>query len=136
MNSSRQSFFHSRTVCDISASDGTMKRTSFPLPASVSAMRRPVKVLPVPQAMMSLPRSAVARPSCTACNASRWWSRSSFLGARLMVPVRMYCDQLIRLASSWSIPIRFQSFERLSSVSLALRPNSLRVVSAITRRVK
>ena len=47
----------------------------------------------------------------------------------------MNCDQSIRLDSSSLIPIRFQSFDSLSRVSLAFLPNALRVVSAMIRRV-
>ena len=55
--------------------EGTRKSTRPSGPASASAMRSATKVLPVPQAMMSLPRSAVARPFSTSLYASFWWGR-------------------------------------------------------------
>lgn len=60
-------------------------------------MRREVKVLPVPQAMMSLPRSAAASPSVTAASARRWCSR------RLLRPTRTMTSGVSRLKESQSI---------------------------------
>ena len=56
---------HSVSVCDSSDRLGTRNSTRLPAPAIFSAIFRLVKVLPVPQAMMSLPRSAVAKPPFT-----------------------------------------------------------------------
>ena len=47
---------HSLSVCDIKAIEGTRNSTEPPTPTIDSAIRRLVKVLPVPQAMISLPR--------------------------------------------------------------------------------
>ena len=62
-----------------------------------SAMRRDVKVLPVPHAMMSLPRSAMDSPAVTASRARFWCSR------RLLPPVRTMTSGVSRLNESQSI---------------------------------
>ncbi len=69
---------HSRRLWLSSWIDGTRKSTLLPSPASCSAILSEVKVLPVPQAMISLPRSCFARPSATAESASAWCGRSDF----------------------------------------------------------
>ncbi len=63
--------FQSVSVCDSSASEGTSTITK-PEGAMRWAIFIAVNVLPVPQAMMSLPRSAVERPFTTASTARLW----------------------------------------------------------------
>ena len=91
------SALHSMSVCDSRAMEGTRNRTLPPEPAMASAMRRDVKVLPVPHAMMSLPRSAVDSPAVTASRARFWCSR------RLLPPVRTMTSGVSRLNESQSI---------------------------------
>ena len=50
---------HSRIACEKSPIEGTRYRTLPPIPAISSAIRSAVKVLPVPHAIISLPRPAV-----------------------------------------------------------------------------
>ena len=71
---------------DMSDRDGT-RNSTWPCGASCSAMQSEVKVLPVPQAMISLPRSASANPASTAAKASRWCGRNS-LGAASLISSR------------------------------------------------
>lgn len=73
---------HSRTVWDNKEMDGTRNRTLQPAPTVFSARRREVNVFPVPQAMISLPRSLSWKPVTTLSIASRWWGRGVFLSPR------------------------------------------------------
>ena len=71
---------HSRIDCARRLSDGTQNSTRARPPlfsAHSSASRRAVNVLPVPQAMMSWPRSWVRNPARTLSTASRWCGRSA-----------------------------------------------------------
>ena len=61
---------HSRIVCFKSDSEGT--KTSARSAFSRSVMNQAVRVLPVPQAMMSWPRSLVLKPFTTSLMAMRW----------------------------------------------------------------
>jgi hypothetical protein len=45
--------------------DGTKNKTDPPIPTIRSAIFKAVKVLPIPQAMINLPRSAKASPAIT-----------------------------------------------------------------------
>ena len=60
---------HSVKVCDNSDRLGTRNNTRLPRPANFSAIFKLVKVLPVPQAMISLPRSAVLKAFSVAASA-------------------------------------------------------------------
>lgn len=67
---------HSGRVCESRLIDETRNSTEPPAPATFSASRSDVKVLPVPQAMTSLPRSFVSKPARTASTACTWCGRS------------------------------------------------------------
>ena len=58
-------FAHSRMVCEISDMEGIRYSTRPSAPTMRSAMRRAVRVLPVPHAITSCPLSAVWNPSVT-----------------------------------------------------------------------
>jgi hypothetical protein len=75
---------HSRSVWEMREIDGTRKSTfvccSTPWDcAKRSAIFNVVKVLPVPQAMISLPRSCFSNPESTSSSARTWWGRRRFL---------------------------------------------------------
>ena len=57
--------------------DGTRYRTFPPVPANFSAIWSAVKVLPVPQGRISLPRSLDSKPSITLSRAVIWSGRGS-----------------------------------------------------------
>ena len=72
--------------CPKRAMLGTRKSTK-PLPLSSCSMSlSEVNVLPVPQAMMSLPRSCERKCRCAALRASRWCSRSCFFSDKASLP--------------------------------------------------
>ncbi|SIN17458.1 Uncharacterised protein [Mycobacteroides abscessus subsp. abscessus] len=62
---------HSRIVWESREIDGTRNSTEPPAPTYSSASFSEVKVLPVPHAMISLPRSCSANCAVTASMASR-----------------------------------------------------------------
>src|SRR5664280_2183454 len=71
---------HSRKACPNKEMEGTKNKIN-PLPlVSFSAMRSEIKVFPVPQAIIILPRSAVLKHSCVLSNASFWCGRINFFG--------------------------------------------------------
>ena len=86
---------HSRSDCDSSEIDGTRNSTRPPNGTRVSAIRSDVNVLPVPQAITSLPRSVVANPSRTFSNARLWWGRRRLRSFSSMTSGvnRSNCDQ-------------------------------------------
>ena len=92
---------HSSSVWLSNARLGTRNNTFLPRPASSSAIRKEVKVLPVPQAIISLPRSASANPYLTADNAGRWWSLKLFFLRNIgfTFESKLNCDQSIKLPS-------------------------------------
>ena len=51
-----------------------------PGPDTLSAIRSAVKVLPVPQAMMSFPRRCASKPVRTPSMTCSWWGSSARLG--------------------------------------------------------
>ena len=77
---------HSRSDCDTSEIDGARKST-FSWPPfsahSCSASFREVKVLPVPQAEIHLPRAEVVKPSVILSIAVFWCGRSPYFTAFL-----------------------------------------------------
>jgi len=77
-NGMSDSVAHSRSDCDSKEIEGTRNNTDPPLPATCSARRREVKVLPVPHAMINLPRSEDSKPAVTCSIAVSWWARSCF----------------------------------------------------------
>ena len=84
---STASAYHSLRVCPSRAIEGT-KNSIKPLPwVCFSAMRSDVNVLPVPQAMMSLPRSLFLKWLWVLLTAAVWCGRSSFLPVRATSPV-------------------------------------------------
>jgi hypothetical protein len=85
-NGTSASLVHSRRAWLISEMDGTRNSTdvgcalpALPSVASCSAILSAVNVLPVPQAMISLPRSWVWKPANTSASACFWWGRRRFL---------------------------------------------------------
>lgn len=77
---------HSRNVCPNRAMEGTKNRISPRPCVSCSAILSDVKVLPVPQAIISLPRPDFLKYACVAVKASSWCSRSCFLGSHASCP--------------------------------------------------
>ena len=63
---------HSRRLCPSRAIDGTINKISPLLWVSFSAILRAVNVLPVPQAIISLPLSLVLKWAFVFCTASVW----------------------------------------------------------------
>jgi len=99
---------HSRRDCESRLIEGTRKSTLPPAPTTRSASRSEVNVLPVPQAMISLPRSPVVNPASTSATARTWWGRSWFLGevGRTSGLASRNFDQSTGEACSSAIPIR------------------------------
>ena len=91
---------HSVKVCDNNDKLGTRNNTRLPLPAKFSAIFKLVKVLPVPHAIINLPRLAVSKPFWVDSNAAFWWSRNDFLGLRTIGWLGWYCSHAIWLCSS------------------------------------
>ena len=65
-----------RMDCANSEREGAANSTRPPRPAISSAIRNDASVLPVPQAIIILPRSCASNPSITSVNALTWWGRS------------------------------------------------------------
>ena len=103
-----ESFAQSRRDCDSSDMDGVRKRTTPPKPATRSAMRSAVKVLPEPQAMISFPRLRSANPETVSLSATRWYSRKTFFDFRLSAlgHTRLKFRQFIDEPSNTSGPQR------------------------------
>ena len=98
---------HSTKVWLSKEIDGT-KNSTLPIPfVTASAIFRAVKVLPVPQAIISLPRSACLKPLITALTASIWWGRSFFFEQTFISSI------LSRVKLSQSIPESFRSWRRI-----------------------
>ena len=91
---------HSRKVWLSSDRLGTRNNTRCPFPANASAIRNAVKVLPVPQAIIILPRAApLAKPAFTLFSASFWCLRRDFFSFRTGVGLIWNCDQSMTLLS-------------------------------------
>ena len=142
------SYDHSRSDCDSSEMDGTRNSTLVRWPSSRSARSRCsrsatlrlVKVLPVPQAMISLPRSWPAKPANTAWIASAWCGRGCFFACRFSSTSTATSPgagtrQSIGLAAMSARPTRVTGICWSSSASSACGPH-FSVVEMIIRRVK
>ena len=89
---SRASAVHSLKVCPRSDMDGTRNKIK-PVPlVSCSAIRSDTKVLPVPHAIISLPRLAVLKYSWVLSSAAFWCGLISFFGVRECSPVIPNCN--------------------------------------------
>ena len=115
--------------------DGTKNKTRLPTPAIFSAIFSAVNVLPVPHAIISLPRSAYSKPSCTAFNAATWCGLSDFLVFSCTGLLGVYTLQSIALFSNSDKPMRCTGFDCPSKAASAFLLHSLRVVSKIKRLV-
>ena len=89
-----------RIAWRISDMDGTAYSISPPAPTMRSAIRSDVRVLPVPHAMMSCPRSDCFRPATTFLRAAFWWSHSlcGFLRLTLVGPAAKLGQSTLQLA--------------------------------------
>ena len=102
--------------------------------ASSSAIFSDVNVLPVPQAMISCPRSCVTRPSRTAARASRWCGRAVFLpvvGRTCWGLVQSMLPQSTLDSSRSLTPIRTTGTVRFSSCFSIVGPQSFAVETMI-----
>ena len=134
---------HSRNDWLSKEIDGTRNRMRALPPASVaicSAIFNAVNVFPVPQAMISLPRSLpAANPASTFSMASAWCGRGCFLAAGESSMVRLPCGQAMSQSmgdsASISIPMRCTGICCPLRASSAFLPH-LSVVEMITRLVK
>ena len=81
LNGCSPSLVQSLTICETSESDGT--RTSVRCDFIASATRRPISVLPVPQARMSCPRGCDWNPRTTSAIAWSWSGRGLLGGSCL-----------------------------------------------------
>jgi len=106
-NGTSASVAHSRSDCDSREIEGTRNSTDPPLPASCSARRNEVNVLPVPQAMINLPRSLASNPAVTFSIAVSWWARNRFRSwsSRASGVSKVNCDQSISEFSRSDSPI-------------------------------
>ena len=97
------SWFHSRKVWLNNDKLGTRKSTRLPFPAIFSAIFSAVNVLPVPQAIISLPRvSPSLNRLSTFFKAFCWCGRKPFLAFNTGVSLMWNCDQSIWLFSKSS----------------------------------
>lgn len=140
-SSSSQFADHSRKVCDSNEIDGTRNSSVAAPPfsaASRSAILSEVNVLPVPQAMISLPRSRVASPASTLSTAVRWWGRRSLRVVRCSSSSTSSDGQArSQVIGAWAIsarPTRATGMCWLSSAASALAPH-LSVVEMMIRLV-
>ena len=129
---------HSRKVWPNKAIEGTRNKTK-PLPSvSFSAIRKDVNVLPVPQAIMSLPRSWVLKWSCVWYKAFCWCGKRDFCAAREAAPCPPFsnCSQFTGACSRLLKLIRKNGGFWLRIASSALTLHALEVVEIQRRFVK
>ena len=126
---------HSVSVCERSARLGTRKSTRLPAPATRSAICRLVNVLPVPHAMMSLPRSNCSNPFVTCPSATSWCGRSAFFARTAGAFFGVKRDQSMTLPSSAARSIFVTGVCWSRSASSACSLQSL-VVVTMRRRAK
>ncbi len=109
--------------------DGTRNSTDPPAPTSSSAILSEVKVLPVPQAMMSLPRSCARKPSNTSMRAACWCGRRAFLPVETSTSgvAHEYCDQSKADSSSQAMSTRCTGTAWWARVSDAFGDHDLAV---------